>query len=292
MHNKKYIMNRVIILSGLSGSGKSTAMKFLEDQGFFCIDNLPPKLIYTFIDLCNTSFREITKVAIVLDIRSPDKEILKNFKTIFNSLEEKADQTYLVFLECSEEVIIQRYKETRRIHPLALDGNLPEGISKEKKLLSDMRSYSHHLIDTTDYSVHRLKEIMQDVIGLDISKSFSLSFVSFGYKYGILSDADIVLDVRFLKSPHFIKSLKQLNGKDKEIIDFVLSNSDSNEFVKKCVEFLNFLIPRYIKEGKSYLTIAIGCTGGKHRSVVITNEISRNFQKYSLQIRHRDVNKL
>ncbi len=285
-------MDKVIILSGLSGSGKSTAIKYLEDYGFFCIDNLPPKLIYTFIDLCNTSFEDIKKVAIVLDIRIPDKEILKNFENLFNEIKDKVKNVELIFLECSTEAIIQRYKETRRSHPLAFDGDLIEGINEEIKLLSEIKKYSDHTIDTTNYNVHKLKEIIQNIVGSDESKSLTLSFVSFGYKYGFPYDADIVWDVRFLQSPHFIKSLKDFDGYNEKIIEFVLSDNDSVEFIKKFQNMLDFLIPKYINEGKSYLTIAIGCTGGKHRSVVITNEISKKYHNYSPQIRHRDINKL
>ncbi|NIP31950.1 MAG: RNase adapter RapZ, partial [Candidatus Dadabacteria bacterium] len=198
----------------------------------------------------------------------------------------------LIFLECSTEAIIQRYKETRRSHPLAFDGDLIEGINEEIKLLSEIKKYSDHTIDTTNYNVHKLKEIIQNIVGSDESKSLTLSFVSFGYKYGFPYDADIVWDVRFLQSPHFIKSLKDFDGYNEKIIEFVLSDNDSVEFIKKFQNMLDFLIPKYINEGKSYLTIAIGCTGGKHRSVVITNEISKKYHNYSPQIRHRDINKL
>ena len=175
---------------------------------------------------------------------------------------------------------------------MALDGNLIEGISKEAKILSKIKEYSEHIIDTSDYSVHKLKEIIQNIIGTEISKEFTLSFISFGYKYGFPFDADLVIDARFLPSPHFIAELKDLDGNNNKIKNYVLSNKDSKKFIKKFVNFLEFLIPRYIKEGKSYLTIATGCTGGKHRSVVITNEISKKFNVYSPEIRHRDINKL
>lgn len=285
-------MDQILILSGLSGSGKSTAVKVLEDIGFFCIDNLPPKLINTFIDLCNTSLKNINKVAIVIDIRVPEKEILNRFERVINEIKLKVKKTDILFLESSDEIIVRRYKETRRNHPLAYDGNLLDAVSRERYILGEIEKLANHTIDTSNYNVHQLKEIIQNIVGSEQSGSFTTTFTSFGYKHGVPHDADLVIDVRFLPSPHFDEKLKDLTGNDEEIVDFILSNDDSEEFLTSFCDLLNFLLPKYKKEGKSYLTIAIGCTGGKHRSVVIVNELSKRFSSYSPQIRHRDINKL
>ncbi len=285
-------MDQIIILSGLSGSGKSTTIKVLEDIGFFCIDNLPPKLINTFIDLCNTSLKNINKVAIVVDIRVPEREVLAHFEKIVSKIKLKVKKADLLFLECSDETIIKRYKETRRNHPLAYDGNLIEAVSRERDILSEIEKLANHTIDTSDYNVHQLREIIQNIVGAEGAESFTTTFTSFGYKHGVPYDADLVVDVRFLPSPHFDENLKDFTGNDKKIIDFILTKNDSTEFLKRFCDLLNFLLPRYKKEGKSYLTIAIGCTGGKHRSVVIVNELAKKFSSYSPQIRHRDINKL
>lgn len=285
-------MEQILILSGLSGSGKSTAAKVLEDIGFFCIDNLPPNLINTFIDLCNTSLKNISKVAIVVDIRVPDREILNHFENIINEIKQKVEKTDLLFLESSDETIIRRYKETRRNHPLALNGNLTEAVTRERQILGDLEKLASHTIDTSNYNVHQLREIIQNIVGSEESESFTTTFTSFGYKHGVPFDADLVMDVRFLPSPHFDEHLKDLTGNEKEIVNFIISNKESTEFINKFGDLLDFLLPKYKNEGKSYLTIAIGCTGGKHRSVVIVNELAKKFNSYSPQIRHRDINKL
>lgn len=285
-------MNQILILSGLSGSGKSTAVKALEDIGFFCVDNLPPKLIKIFIDLCNSSLKNITKVAVVIDIRTPDKKMLNKFEKIVGDLRSSVDKINLLFLDCSDETIVKRYKETRRSHPLAHDGNLLEGIKKEREILDAVKKLSGHIIDTSNYNVHQLKEIIQNIVGGENTGLFTTSLISFGYKYGFPYDADLVIDVRFLPSPHFDEKLKDLTGYDNEIVDFILSRKDTSNFLKIFCQLLEFLLPKYQEEGKSYLTIAIGCTGGKHRSVVIVNELAKKFSKFSPQIRHRDINKL
>jgi UPF0042 nucleotide-binding protein len=197
----------------------------------------------------------------------------------------------LLFLESSDEVLVKRYKETRRKHPLSADGNILEGISQEREILTKVKNIADHVIDTSSFNVHQLREIVQDLFGKTAARKISLNFLSFGYKYGFPYDADLVLDVRFLPSPHFIEGLRDLNGLDKEVRDFVFEHEDTREFIEKVVDFLEFLIPRYEKEGKSYLTVAIGCTGGKHRSVVIANEIEERFKNLSPNVWHRDISK-
>lgn len=282
-------MISIVILSGMSGSGKSTAVKALEDLGYFCLDNLPPTLIATFIELSKNSAEHITKVGIVMDIR--EGVFFQRVPEVIEELKKKGNSVELLFLESSDEVLIKRYKETRRKHPLSADGNILEGISKEREILTRVKNIADHVIDTSSFNVHQLREIVQDLFGKTAPRKISLNFLSFGYKYGFPYDADLVLDVRFLPSPHFIESLKDLNGSDKKVRDFVLEHEDTGEFVEKLTDFLEFLIPRYEKEGKSYLTVAIGCTGGKHRSVVIANEIAERFKDLSPNIWHRDISK-
>ena len=282
-------MISIVILSGISGSGKSTGVKALEDLGYFCLDNLPPTLIPTFIELSKNSAEHITKIGIVMDIR--EGVFFERVPEVIEELKKKGNSVELLFLESSDEVLVKRYKETRRKHPLSADGNILEGISKEREMLRRVKNIADHIIDTSSFNVHQLREIIQDLFGKTVPRKISLNFLSFGYKYGFPYDADLVLDVRFLPSPHFVESLKDLTGMNEEIINFVLENEDTREFIKKLVDFLEFLIPRYEKEGKSYLTVAIGCTGGKHRSVVIANEVSEMFKNFSPNIWHRDISK-
>ncbi len=286
-------MEQIIILSGLSGSGKSTAAKALEDLGFFCVDNLPPELLFSFIDLCGKSLTQIKKAVVVIDIRIPVKDTLYDFEKVLGKIRKSAKRVDLLFLECSDETIVKRYKETRRIHPLGAEKTLPEGISEEKRILADIRELSDSRIDTTTLSVHDLKAIVAKIAGTADSKQTPLlTFLSFGYRYGVPEDADLVFDVRFLKNPHFTESLRDLDGTRSEIVDFVMSDKASQEFLEKLCSFLRFLIPKYSEEGKSYLTLGIGCTGGKHRSVVIAGALDEKLSEYSAIIRHRDINKL
>lgn len=286
-------MERIIILSGLSGSGKSTAAKAFEDLGFFCVDNLPPELLFSFIDLCGKSLTQIKKAVVVIDIRIPVKDTLYDFGKILGKIRKSVKRVDLVFLECSDEAIVKRYKETRRIHPLGTEKTLPEGISEEKRILADIRELSENRIDTTTLSVHDLKAIVAKIAETTDNKQTPLlTLLSFGYRYGVPEDADLVFDVRFLKNPHFTESLRDLDGTTDEVADFVMSDRASQEFLEKLCSFLRFLIPKYSEEGKSYLTLGIGCTGGKHRSVVIAGALGEKLSEYSAIIRHRDINKL
>ena len=285
-------MERIIILSGLSGSGKSTAAKVLEDLGFFCVENLPPELLFSFIDLCGKSLTQIKKAVVVIDIRIPVKDTLYDFEKVLEKMRKSASRVDLVFLECSDETIVKRYKETRRIHPLGGQRTLPEGISEEKRILGYMRELADKRIDTTTLSVHDLKAIIAKIAGTTGKQTPLITFLSFGYKYGVPEDADLVFDVRFLKNPHFTESLRDLDGTRSEVVDFVMSDKASQEFLEKLCSFLRFLIPKYSEEGKSYLTLGIGCTGGKHRSVVIASALGKDLPEYSAIIRHRDINKL
>lgn len=281
-------MIHILIVSGLSGSGKSTAVNALEDLGYFCVDNLPPTLITRFIELCASSAESITKIALVMDVR--EGVFFKLAPEVIAELKKKSYSTELLFLESSDEALVKRYKETRRKHPLSPDGSVLEGIFKEREMLSPIKELADHILDTSSFNVHQLREILQDTFEKALSRKMSVNFLSFGYKYGLPSEADLVFDVRFLPSPQFVEGLKDLTGLDKKIKKFVFKK-DTGKFVQKLVDLLEFLIPRYEKEGKSYLTMAIGCTGGKHRSVVIANEIAEKFRHLNPNVRHRDISK-
>jgi RNase adapter protein RapZ len=281
------MMTDILILSGLSGSGKSTAVKALEDIGFFCVDNLPPSLLPRFIELCSTSSEQISKAALVIDAREgiffeDSIKLIKEYGKTMNRFE-------ILFLDSSTETIVKRYKETRRKHPLSMNGTILDGITKEREMLSELTKIADNVIDTSSFNVHQLRDVIQDKYGKASPQRISIDFMSFGTKYGYPYDADIVIDVRFLENPNFIGHLKELNGLDDEVIKFVMSQEDSGKFIDKTVDLLEFLIPRYEHEGKSYLTIALGCTGGQHRSVVLVNEISKRLKYYSPLVRHRDI---
>ncbi len=282
---------KIIILSGLSGSGKSTAIKALEDIGYFCVDNLPVLLISNFVELCKNSDLKINKIALVIDIRINDPSTLEGINSFLSELKTQVKNIKLVFLNAKDEVLIKRFKETRRIHPLSRDGNILESVNEERKILNNIREFSDHLIDTSEYNVHELRKHIQDVFKEQDSDSIYLSLMSFGFKHGYPLDADIVLDARFLPNPYFVDSLRALNGNDEKIREYVLENDESGIFIDKITDLLSFLMPRYKKEGKSYLNLAIGCTGGKHRSVVITNEIANNYKEFNVMVKHRDIEK-
>jgi len=279
----------LVIVSGLSGSGKSSAINILEDLGYYCVDNLPPQLISTFLNLCKKSSTKIEKVALGIDIR--EGEFLNNIHDEVKILKKSGNKIEYLFLDASDQTLIKRYKESRRIHPLALKGNLPEGIKRERLALKRIRENSGHVIDTSKLSVHQLKQIVKDIFGKSQKEKLILNFSSFGYKFGIPSDPDIMLDVRFLPNPYFNEKIKKFNGLDPKIKKFVLNGSESRVFLDKLIDFLDFLFDKYILEGKSYLTVAIGCTGGKHRSVVIVEELRKSFKKLNPNISHRDIKK-
>ncbi len=282
---------RIVIITGLSGSGKSTAIRALEDIGFFCIDNLPVTLLPKFIELCIQSSREITRIAIVMDVRGRD--FLNESPLIFSDLKIKGYRIEVLFLEASDEVLIRRFKETRRRHPLADSGSPLKGISLEREILASLRESADKVIDTTNMNVHELKDTINQYFSKP-EKKMTVILESFGYRYGIPYEADIVMDIRFLPNPYFVDSLKDLSGMDKEVSDYMLRYEDTENFLRRFSELINYLLPLYEKEGKLYLTIAIGCTGGKHRSVAIVNELYEliDSKGYNLNIKHRDLNKI
>ena len=275
-----------IILTGLSGSGKTVALNAFEDSGFFCVDNLPSTLIQTFVNLGNRS-PSISKAAIGVDIR--ERKFLSDFADNIASLRKKY-KVEIIFLEASEEVLARRFKETRRPHPLGYK-DLSRAISRELKLLSPIRQESDKIIDTSSMTPHRLRKFITDFYSKTGSQKMTISLVSFGYKYGIPLEADLLFDLRFLPNPYFIDELKAFPGTSKKVKKFVLSNKDTKEFFKKFNPLLNYLIPHYKEEGRSYLTIGIGCTGGRHRSPAISEEIKKILkkQKLDVSVTHRDL---
>jgi UPF0042 nucleotide-binding protein len=281
---------RLVVISGLSGSGKSYVIKYFEDLGFFCIDNLPPPLLPKFVELCNQSRSHITKAALGIDIR--ERDFLGHFLNIFDQLKEEGYQMELLFLEASDEVLVRRFSETRRPHPLARDGSVIDGIRLEREKLSDLRKRADKILDTSNYHVHQLKEVItQYYLERGENNHLNISLISFGYKFGIPYDLDLLFDVRFLSNPNFERELKPLTGEHPRIQSYVTAQPEAKIFLEKLYGFLDFLVPLYEKEGKSYLTIGIGCTGGRHRSVTIVNLLREHLQAKGLQVhwRHRDL---
>jgi len=282
---------RAVVLSGPSGSGKSTAIKALEDLGYYCVDNMPVALLPRFMELLARS-GEIARVAAVIDVR--EREFLKDFVQVFSDLKASGYQMELIYLEASDDALARRFSETRRRHPLAADESPLEGLSKERELLKELKSLADKVVDTTDFNVHQLRDLIKDFYSGPVTREkMSLNFISFGYRYGLPTDADLVIDVRFLPNPYFVNALKKHDGLDESVRDYILSREEAKEFLTRFRSFLDYLIPLYWKEGKSYLTIAVGCTGGRHRSVAMVEAIAEGFhpEMVSIRKRHRDINK-
>jgi len=282
----------IVIITGLSGSGKSTVMNTLEDIGFFCLDNLPIVLLPKFIELRLSSSSEITKVAVVIDIRGG--EFLKEAPKIIRELKDAGYPIEIIFLECSDEVLLRRYSETRRHHPLIKEESITKGIQKEREMLLDLKKEANKVIDTSTYNVHQLRDvIIQYFDRVAARRKITIYLQSFGFKYGIPSTSELVIDVRFLPNPYFVEDLKGRTGMDREVANFVMKRKETREFLKHFYRLIEFLLPFYEKEGKSYLTISIGCTGGRHRSVAIVEEIRRHLDRdrYVVTTNHRDIQK-
>lgn len=282
---------RFVVVTGMSGGGKRTALKMLEDIGFYCVDNLPEPLVEKFMEVFATPGREETKVALGLDVRS-DKTMGGVEKTL-DMLREKGHSFEILFMDANERVLLKRYKESRRLHPLEKDGRVEEGIKKERSILEGLKKKADYVIDTSNLLTRELKEELDRIFVLgEEYNSLIVNIVSFGFKNGILADADLVFDVRFLPNPFYIEELKHKTGNDKEVQDYVMGFNESHVFLDKLVDMVNFLIPNYIKEGKYQLVIGVGCTGGKHRSVTLANELYKQLKgkgNYGLKISHRDV---
>lgn len=282
---------RFVVVTGMSGGGKSTALKMLEDAGFYCVDNLPASLIDKFVELITMPNGEITKVALGLDVRADQS--FKKTTEVLRSLKEKGYQFEILFMEASEQVLIKRYKETRRIHPLAADGRVEDGVRREQKVLQDTRKMADYVIDTSNLLTRDLKaELDRIFVRNEEYNSLMITVMSFGFKHGIPADADLVFDVRFLPNPFYIDELKHKTGNDKEVQDYVMSFEDAEIFLQKLMDMIQFLIPNYIKEGKYRLVVAIGCTGGKHRSVTLANALYNRMKDqghYGIKLYHRDM---
>ena len=281
----------LVIITGMSGAGKTVAVQSFEDLGYFCIDNMPPTLLPTFWELVKESGK-ISRIALVIDLRSRDffNEVDSLIATLDNT---QLVTTRIIFLDSSDSVLVSRYQETRRNHPLAPDGRVSEGIAKERELLMDLRTRAQIIIDTSDISPRQLRErLIKDFATKDY-QTFHVEVMSFGFKYGVPIDADIIWDVRFLPNPHYIPELRPQTGMDAPVYDYVMKQPETQAFYSKLIDVIEFCLPGYKKEGKSSVTIAIGCTGGKHRSVAIAERIANHLKtdNYAVNISHRDYMK-
>lgn len=281
---------RIIVVTGLSGAGKSSAIKSIEDFGGFCVDNMPSALIMQFLNLIKTSDYRNSLVALGVDVRTSG--FMKNFFQILTAAREQGFESKIIFLEANDQAITRRYSESRRRHPLIGDeDNLKSALEKERARLAPLREKADIIIDTSNISPHELKKKLRVILFRKALESIKINLISFGFKYGIPKDIDMLMDVRFLPNPHYVPGLGEKNGLNDEIKEFVLKIPESRQFLQSYQDLLDFLMPNYIKEGRSYLNIGIGCTGGKHRSVVITNELARYLQekKYEVITTHRDI---
>jgi UPF0042 nucleotide-binding protein len=280
-----------VIVTGLSGAGRSTAAKCLEDLGFFVVDNLPPELVATMVDLGSRSQGAVTQLAVVMDVRS--RAFSTDLTGVIGELERRELRPRILFLEASDTVLIRRFESNRRAHPLQADGRLSDGITAERRILAPLRDIADLVLDTSDRSVHQLRHAIEEAFsssGLD-SPELRATVVSFGFKYGLPIDADLVVDVRFLPNPHWIPELRELTGEDEPVADYVLSQESAGPFLDKYMEILQIIGAGYRREGKQYLTLAVGCTGGKHRSVAMAGELVRRLTETGVRATavHRDL---
>ncbi|MDD6332175.1 MAG: RNase adapter RapZ [Clostridium sp.] len=283
---------RFVIVTGMSGAGKSTALKNLEDFGYFCVDNLPVELIPRFAEIAYDAGTDVNNVAIGVDIRSGDR--IERLAGYLDDLKTQGYPYEILFLDASDDVIVKRYKETRRSHPLARSGRVESGIRKERQKIEFLRERASYIIDTSNLLTRECRSELEKIfVENQDYNNFIITIVSFGFKYGIPMDADLVFDVRFLPNPYYVPELKALTGNEKPVQDFVMKAPEAGEFLSKLVDLMKFLIPNYIKEGKNQLVIGIGCTGGKHRSVTMANGLYRSLsaEYNSVRIEHRDIEK-
>ena len=283
---------RIVIITGLSGSGKSTAVRALEDEGFFCLDNLPVSLVTTFIELVEHSREDIKDVALVMDIRSRD--FIKGYDQVFQAMATAGHSVKIFYFDATDEVLIRRFSETRRRHPALEGASVPEGIRFERDQLAGLRRIATAIIDTSEMNVHRLKEVViSQVKGGEGVLEMQVNLQSFGFRYGLPLESDLVMDVRFLPNPYFVAALRPYSGLDTGVRDYVMGHKETMVFLERFRDMLEFLLPGYRREGKSYLSVSIGCTGGRHRSVAIAEELYRYFRQKNVNIKitHRDIDK-
>ncbi|HUB08931.1 MAG TPA: RNase adapter RapZ [Myxococcales bacterium] len=282
---------QVAVITGVSGAGKSTAVRALEDEGYFCIDNLPVPFLQRLVELLARSGGGIDRVALVVDAR--EGRFLEQAPEVFAEARRSGVDLEVVYLDAADEAILRRFSETRRRHPLAPDRPVLEGVAEERTLLAGLRRLADHVIDTSRLSVHELRDVIHARFGKVHGDGLVLTILSFGFRYGIPPQSDLVLDVRFLANPYFVDELKGKTGRDRPVVDYVLQQPEAEQFLGHALAFCGFLLPHYRSEGKSYLTLSIGCTGGKHRSVVITHELARRLQAKGERVRSwdRDLDK-
>lgn len=282
---------RFVVVTGMSGGGKSTVLKMLEDIGYYCVDNLPVSLIEKFVELISAPGTDITKVALGLDVRAG--QLFQDAANILQRMKETGIDFEILFMDASDNALIKRYKETRRIHPLAAEGRVEDGILREREMLSGIRSHADYVIDSSNLLTRELKEELDRIfVKNEEYNSLMITLLSFGFKYGIPVDADLVFDVRFLPNPFYVEELKHKTGNDKEVQEYVLQFEEARHFLDKLTDMLQFLVPYYVKEGKYQLVIAIGCTGGQHRSVTLANELYARMKdqgNYGIKLFHREV---
>lgn len=283
---------RFVIITGLSGAGKSLTANCFEDMGYYCVDNLPIKLIPVFCDLITRSGGQFSRVAMVVDVR--EGTFLRDFPETVDQLRAADLDVFILFLDSADDVLIRRFSETRRPHPLSVDGSLEEGIRREREALRPIRDRANKVIDTSKFNVHELRAYLFDGFHeTERQDTLFVSMVSFGYKYGIPTDSDMIFDVRFLPNPHFQESLKGKSGLDAEVVEFMEASGEYREYYRQVASLLSFLMPRFVKEGKTYLTISIGCTGGRHRSVAMAQQLGEDLRRSGYRVRtvHRDMAK-
>lgn len=281
---------RFVIVTGMSGAGKSSVLKMLEDGGYFCVDNLPVQLLLTFARLTIKESANITKVALGMDIRSG--QAFGDLLAMLDELQNNGYKPEILFLEASTEVLVKRYKETRRVHPLSGASRIDAGIALERDKLQSLKSRADYIIDTSQLLIRELKLEIDNIFVKDGNfQNFFITVLTFGFKYGIPADSDLVFDVRFLQNPYYVPELKAKTGEDKEVRDYVMALPEAKQFLDKLEDMVLFLIPNYISEGKNQLVISIGCTGGKHRSVTLANELTTRLRKtdYGVKVDHRDI---
>jgi UPF0042 nucleotide-binding protein len=281
---------RLVIVTGLSGAGKTQAIRSLEDLGFFCVDNLPPTLISKFTELCQQSGERVRRVALVIDVRGG--LFFDALSEELNNFQQQDIKYEILFLEASDEVLVRRYKESRRQHPLGEDIPVLDAIRAERERLRELRGNASIILDTTDMSARDLKDNLDQLFGRPEKASLSVTLLSFGYKYGIPLDADLVFDVRFLPNPNYVDELKHLTGLDQAVVEYIFGDNLTKHFMRRFSGLLRFLLPCYVQEGKSHLVVAIGCTGGQHRSVAVAERLAHLLKRsYQVNLHHRDISR-